>query len=88
MTVVNGRRNAHADHMSDPDPLDRSTWPKPRLPFHGAAGRDAEEVARLYRDDGFLVVLADVGAAVTRDLRPHRVRLFVRQGRVMEAAQG
>lgn len=74
--------------MPDTDPLDRSTWPKPRLPLAEAVGRDARETARLYRDDGFLVVLVDVGAAVTRDLRPHRVRLFVRQGRVERAAQG
>lgn len=67
----------------------RDGWPVPTLAPDDAAGRPAEEVAELYRGEGFEVEVHDLGGpyALHADLRPHRIRLLVADGRVVDATQ-
>ncbi len=63
---------------------------KPRLPIAEVIGRPADEILDLYRADGFQVEALDLDnpSPMTADLRFNRIRLFVRNGRVVEASQG
>ena len=67
----------------------RDGWPVPTLAPDDAAGRPVEEVAEPYRDEGFEVEVHDLGGpyALHSDLHPHRIRLLVADGRVVDATQ-
>ena len=67
----------------------RDGWPVPTLAPDAAAGRPAEEVAAAYRDEGFEVEVHDLEDPylLHSDLRPHRIRLLVADGRVVDATQ-
>lgn len=67
----------------------RDGWPVPTLPPDQAAGRPAEEVAEVYRGEGFEVEVHHLEGPymLHSDLRPHRIRLLVADGRVVDATQ-
>ena len=61
----------------------------PTLAPDQAAGRPTEEVAELYRREGFEVEIYHLGDPflLNCDLRPHRIRLLVHDGHVVDATQ-
>jgi hypothetical protein len=63
---------------------------KPRVPIADVIGRPTDDVLDLYRADGFQVqaIDLDTNPVMTADLRFGRIRLFVRDGRVVRASQG
>ena len=63
---------------------------KPRVPIAEVIGRPADEILDLYRADGFQVQAFDLDtdAVMTADVQFNRIRLFVRNGRVVRASQG
>lgn len=67
----------------------RDGWPVPTLLPDEAAGRPAEEVAEVYRGERFEVEAHHLEGPymLHSDLRPHRIRLLVADGRVVDATQ-
>jgi len=63
---------------------------QPRTPVGDVAGRPTDEVAELYRADGFRVQVVEIDddPVLTMDLRADRIRVFVRDGQVVRATQG
>lgn len=68
----------------------RGARPVPALTPDEAAGRPAEEVAEVYRSEGFRVVIHHLEDpfVLTADLRSDRIRLIAAGGRVVEATHG
>ena len=67
----------------------RDGWPVPSLAPDQAAGRVTEDVAELYRGEGFDVEIYHLGDPfmLNSDLKPGRIRLLVHEGHVVDAAQ-
>ncbi|GAY13084.1 hypothetical protein [Pseudonocardia sp. N23] len=67
----------------------RDGWPVPTLDPDDAAGRPAEEVATLYRSEGFDVVIVHLEDpfGLETKLDPRRITLLVHDGRIVDAAQ-
>ncbi len=67
----------------------RAGWPVPTLAPDQAAGRPTQEVAGVYRSEGFEVEIYHLGDPflLNSDLRPHRIRLLVHDGHVVDATQ-
>lgn len=70
-------------------PGSRAGWPVPTPAPDQAAGRPTEEVAEMYRSEGFEVEIYHLGDPflLNSDLRPHRIRLLVHEGHVVDATQ-
>ena len=70
-------------------PGPRDGWPVPTLAPDDARGRPIDEVAEIYRGEGFEVEVHHLGDPylLHSDLRPHRIRLLVTDGRVVDATQ-
>ncbi|MCW2721607.1 hypothetical protein [Pseudonocardia sp.] len=68
----------------------RDGWPVPSLAPDHAAGRVTDEVAELYRGEGFEVEIYHLGDPymLHSDQRPGRIRLLVHDGHVVDAGQG
>jgi hypothetical protein len=67
----------------------RDGWPVPTLAPDQAAGRPPDDVAELYRSEGFEVEIYHLGDPfmLNSDLRPGRIRLLVHDGHVVDATQ-
>lgn len=67
-----------------------ASWPEPHPSTSDVVGRPTDEATKLYRADGFRVEVIDLDneRGVTLDLRSDRIRLWVRDGRVVSAHQG
>jgi hypothetical protein len=65
-------------------------WRTPHVSTHTVAGRQADDVAQLYRADGFdvQVVDLDINPVVDAMFNAGRIRLAIRKGLVVEASQG
>lgn len=63
---------------------------QPQTPVADVPGRPTDEVAELYRADGFRVQVVEIDddPVLTMDLRADRIRVFVRDGQVVRATQG
>jgi len=63
---------------------------QPSFDLDELPGRKAGEARERCERDGFAVQVIDVGttSAVTLEMRPHRVRLFVRRGVVERCHRG
>ncbi|GAA1839847.1 hypothetical protein GCM10009836_18810 [Pseudonocardia ailaonensis] len=73
-------------HTTEP----RDDWPVPTLAPDDAAGRATEEVAELYRSEGFEVEFHHLGDpyGLESSLDPNRIRLLVHDGHVVDATRG
>lgn len=67
----------------------RTGWPVPTPAPDQAVNRPTEEVAGLYRSEGFEVEIYHLGDPflLNSDLRPRRIRLLVHEGHVIDATQ-
>lgn len=67
----------------------RDGWPVPSLDPDDATGRPFEEVAALYRSEGFEVAIHHLEDpfGIETKLDPHRIHLLVHDGRVHDATQ-
>jgi hypothetical protein len=87
--VVTGNGRVDLSMRLRPYSGSREGWPVPTLAPDQAAGRPTEEVVELYRSEGFEIEIYYLGDPflLNRDLRPHRIRLLVHEGRVVDATQ-
>ena len=93
--------NVGADHAVMPQPDESATpdavpaaaprrWRTPRVSTDTVAGRRVDDVAQLYRADGFEVQVVDLDTNPIVDavFNAGRVRLATRNGLVVQASQG
>jgi hypothetical protein len=86
---------AGTDHavMPESDKPDAATprrWRTPQVPTDIVSGRPVDDVAQLYRADGFEVQVVDLDTNPIVDavFNAGRIRLAARNGRVVQASQG
>lgn len=79
--------------MSDRYEADRPAaprWRTPRVPTDIVTGRSVEEIAQLYRAEGFEIQVVDLDVNPIADamFNTNRIRLVIRDGLVVRATQG
>ncbi len=79
------------EHAEPADPgCVPANWPRPDPPVEDVVGQAVEHVVRRYEAGGFQVRVVDLGTdwAVEHDLRPGRITVYHRDGRVESADHG
>jgi hypothetical protein len=73
-----------------PDAAEPQRWRTPHVSTDTVTGRPADDVAQLYRADGFEVQVVDLDTNPIVDamFNAGRIRLAIRNGLVVQASQG
>lgn len=80
---------ASADHERGPSEESGAPSQAPKLDTNSLVGVHVDEAMPFVKDSGFEAQVLPEGSAVTKDLQPNRVRLFVDDsGVIVSAMQG